>query len=213
MYPGRRPVICLVDCTESLDCPHTCKRVSFSKLNIVVRTLSVGTCSERSYRLPAHLQSFCATVLFRRSEFTVADRNMYLIYSSNTAFGWSKVTGTHQMCTVHRHGGAVRKNAIGHNHLHARCLRGDTVCADFAPDRWTHFPVRLTRCINNLPLLQGGVFVDRHAFLPDAHGRSNREGAGAGRGGQMSPESPGVGDPAFRGSRLHSAHIHIRCNR
>ena len=172
-------MICLVDCTESLDCPHTCKRVSFSKLNIVVRTLSVGTCSERSYRLPAHLQSFCATVLFRRSEFTVADRNMYLIYSSNTAFGWSKVTGTHQMCTVHRHGGAVRKNAIGHNHLHARCLRGDTVCADFAPDRWTHFPVRLTRCINNLPLLQGRVFVDRHAFLPDAHGRSNipcREG-------------------------------------
>ena len=144
-------MICLVDCTESLDCPHTCKRVSFSKLNIVVRTLSVGTCSERSYRLPAHLQSFCATVLFRRSEFTVAARNMYLIYSSNTAFGWSKVTGTHQMCTVHRHGGAVRKNAIGHNHLHARCLRGDTVCADFAPDRWTHFPVRLTRCINNLP--------------------------------------------------------------
>ena len=206
-------MICLVDCTESLDCPHTCKRVSFSKLNIVVRTLSVGTCSERSYRLPAHLQSFCATVLFRRSEFTVAARNMYLIYSSNTAFGWSKVTGTHQMCTVHRHGGAVRKNAIGHNHLHARCLRGDTVCADFAPDRWTHFPVRLTRCINNLPLLQGGVFVDRHAFLPDAHGRSNREGAGAGRGGQMSPESPGVGDPAFRGSRLHSAHMHIRCNR
>ena len=79
-------MICLVDCTESLDCPHTCKRVSFSKLNIVVRTLSVGTCSERSYRLPAHLQSFCATVLFRRSEFTVADRNMYLICSSNTAF-------------------------------------------------------------------------------------------------------------------------------